>query len=150
MDSDNRGPEIHGPWSHRTWRKCPTAEERMSWFNGSVPEDCRECQTGVEMVIVPRSVDIGGFEVHRALPRIGKTRNSISFRTTQRNLSRCPTCPSRNLCSQAIVLDHQRPDKSSGSGRRSQLRLHGRGRTPSGTSRTPPRNCQPTGLPRIC
>ena len=40
----------------------------MSWINGSVPEDCRECQTGVEMVIVPRTVDIGGFEVHRALP----------------------------------------------------------------------------------
>jgi hypothetical protein len=40
----------------------------MSWFNGSVPEDCRECQTRVEMVIVPRTVDIGGFEVHRALP----------------------------------------------------------------------------------
>jgi redox-sensitive bicupin YhaK (pirin superfamily) len=40
----------------------------MSWFNGSLPEDCRECQTRVEMVIVPRTVDIGGFEVHRALP----------------------------------------------------------------------------------
>lgn len=40
----------------------------MSWFNGAVPDDCQECQTEVELVIVPRTVDIGGFEVHRALP----------------------------------------------------------------------------------
>ena len=40
----------------------------MSWFNGAVPNDCQECQTEVELVIVPRTVDIGGFEVHRALP----------------------------------------------------------------------------------
>ena len=40
----------------------------MSWFNGAVPDDCQQCQTEVELVIVPRTVDIGGFEVHRALP----------------------------------------------------------------------------------
>ena len=40
----------------------------MSWFDGAVPGDCQECETGVELVIVPRTVDIGGFEVHRALP----------------------------------------------------------------------------------
>ena len=40
----------------------------MSWFNGSIPDNCRECRTEVELVIVPRTVDIGGFKVHRALP----------------------------------------------------------------------------------
>ena len=40
----------------------------MSWFNGAVPDDCQECQNEVELVIVPGTVDIGGFEVHRALP----------------------------------------------------------------------------------
>ncbi|MBT8346964.1 MAG: hypothetical protein KJO28_11770 [Desulfofustis sp.] len=40
----------------------------MSLFNDAVPDDCQECQTEVELVIVPRTVDIGGFEVHRALP----------------------------------------------------------------------------------
>ena len=40
----------------------------MSWFNGAIPDNCRECRTEVELVIVPRTVDIGGFKVHRALP----------------------------------------------------------------------------------
>ena len=40
----------------------------MSWLFGAKPEVCVDCPTEVEMTIVPRSVDLGGFEVHRALP----------------------------------------------------------------------------------
>ncbi len=40
----------------------------MSWLFGAKPEVCIDCPTEVEMTIVPRSVDLGGFEVHRALP----------------------------------------------------------------------------------
>ena len=40
----------------------------MSWLFGVVPEDCLECPAEMELIIVPRTVDIGGFEVHRALP----------------------------------------------------------------------------------
>ena len=40
----------------------------MSWLFGAEPEVSRECPATVEMTIVPRTVDIGNFEVHRALP----------------------------------------------------------------------------------
>lgn len=40
----------------------------MSWNFGTIPQDCHECQADLELIIVPRTVDIGGFEVHRALP----------------------------------------------------------------------------------
>lgn len=40
----------------------------MSWLSGSIPDDCRDCPAEMELIIIPRTVDIGGFEVHRALP----------------------------------------------------------------------------------
>lgn len=40
----------------------------MSWLCGSTPNDSRDCPAQMELIIVPRTVDIGGFEVHRALP----------------------------------------------------------------------------------
>jgi len=40
----------------------------MSRLFGAVPESCQDCPPGMELIIVPRTVDIGGFEVHRALP----------------------------------------------------------------------------------
>ena len=40
----------------------------MSWNFDMIPQDCLECQADLELIIVPRTVDIGGFEVHRALP----------------------------------------------------------------------------------
>ena len=40
----------------------------MSWLCGSTPNDSRDCPAEMELIIVPRTVDIGGFEVHRALP----------------------------------------------------------------------------------
>ena len=40
----------------------------MSWLSGSIPDDSRDCPAGIELNIIPRTVDIGGFEVHRALP----------------------------------------------------------------------------------
>jgi len=40
----------------------------MSWLSREEPQDCLECPADVEMTIVPRTVDIGNFEVHRALP----------------------------------------------------------------------------------
>jgi redox-sensitive bicupin YhaK (pirin superfamily) len=40
----------------------------MSWLYGTGPEKCHECPAEMELIIVPRTVDIGGFEVHRALP----------------------------------------------------------------------------------
>lgn len=40
----------------------------MSWLTQATPEDCLSCSTEFELAIAPRSVDIGGFEVHRALP----------------------------------------------------------------------------------
>jgi hypothetical protein len=41
----------------------------MSWYRtqGPKPGDCLSCDA-IETVIVPRSRDIGGFEVRRALP----------------------------------------------------------------------------------
>lgn len=41
----------------------------MSWFPGTAPEqDVRECPDAVEMIIVPRSADVGNLEVRRVLP----------------------------------------------------------------------------------
>ncbi len=40
----------------------------MSYLFEAIPEDCLECPTEMELIIVPRTVDIGGFKVHRALP----------------------------------------------------------------------------------
>jgi redox-sensitive bicupin YhaK (pirin superfamily) len=40
----------------------------MSWMPGSDPEMDLECPDNVEMVIIPRTGDIGNFEVRRALP----------------------------------------------------------------------------------
>lgn len=40
----------------------------MSYLFGGGPGKRQECQTEMELVIVPRTVDIGGFGVHRALP----------------------------------------------------------------------------------
>jgi len=40
----------------------------MSRLSGEVPEDYLECPAEMQLIIVPRTVDIGGFEVHRALP----------------------------------------------------------------------------------
>jgi len=40
----------------------------MSRLFEVVPEDCQDCPAEMELIIVPRTVDIGGFEVHRALP----------------------------------------------------------------------------------
>ncbi len=40
----------------------------MSRLFGAVPDNCQECPPEMELIIVPRTVDIGGFEVHRALP----------------------------------------------------------------------------------
>ncbi|MGB3210226.1 MAG: pirin family protein [Desulforhopalus sp.] len=40
----------------------------MSWLFEELPENCRECPAEMELIIVPRTVDIGGLEVHRALP----------------------------------------------------------------------------------
>ena len=40
----------------------------MSWMCGSIPNDSRDCPAEIELNIIPRTVDIGGFEVHRALP----------------------------------------------------------------------------------
>jgi len=40
----------------------------MSWLFAAVPEKCQECPTEMELAIVPRTDNIGRFEVHRALP----------------------------------------------------------------------------------
>ncbi len=40
----------------------------MSWPLGSQPDDCQKCPAGMDLIIIPRTVDIGGFKVHRALP----------------------------------------------------------------------------------
>lgn len=40
----------------------------MSWLCSSIPNDCPDCPAEMELIITPRTVDIGGFEVHRALP----------------------------------------------------------------------------------
>lgn len=40
----------------------------MSRLTKATPEDCLSCPRELELAIVPRTVDIGGFEVHRALP----------------------------------------------------------------------------------
>ena len=40
----------------------------MSSLFGTVPGKCDECPAEMELIIVPRTVDIGGFEVHRSLP----------------------------------------------------------------------------------
>ena len=41
----------------------------MSWMPCADPDmDSHECPSNVEMVIIPRTHDIGGFEVQRALP----------------------------------------------------------------------------------
>jgi len=40
----------------------------MSLQGGSKPGTRRDCPAELELIIVPRTVDIGGFEVHRALP----------------------------------------------------------------------------------
>ncbi len=40
----------------------------MSRLFGVVPEDFPDCPAEMKLIIVPRTVDIGGFEVHRALP----------------------------------------------------------------------------------
>ncbi len=40
----------------------------MSWLTKETPEECLSCSQELELAIIPRSVDIGGFEVHRALP----------------------------------------------------------------------------------
>ncbi|NNK96999.1 MAG: pirin family protein [Desulfobacterales bacterium] len=40
----------------------------MSWLFGTEPDDRRKCPAMVELAIAPRTVDIGNFEVHRALP----------------------------------------------------------------------------------
>ncbi|MFA6046155.1 MAG: pirin family protein [Phycisphaerales bacterium] len=40
----------------------------MSWLPGAEPDSSTQCPSGVEMVILPRASDIGGFEVRRALP----------------------------------------------------------------------------------
>lgn len=40
----------------------------MSWLPGAEPDATAQCPSGVEMVILPRASDIGGFEVRRALP----------------------------------------------------------------------------------
>lgn len=40
----------------------------MSWLTKATPNECLSCPTELELAIVPRTVDIGGFEVHRALP----------------------------------------------------------------------------------
>jgi hypothetical protein len=52
----------------------------MSWNFDMIPQDCLECQADLELIIVPRTVDIGGFEVHRALP--SKKRQMV-LRTAQ-------------------------------------------------------------------
>jgi len=40
----------------------------MSWLPSSDPNCTTDCPEAVEMVIIPRASDIGGFEVRRALP----------------------------------------------------------------------------------
>jgi redox-sensitive bicupin YhaK (pirin superfamily) len=40
----------------------------MSWMSEAEPDLNFNCPNDVEMVILPRTVDIGNFEVHRALP----------------------------------------------------------------------------------
>ncbi|MBI1190199.1 MAG: hypothetical protein GC200_05895 [Tepidisphaera sp.] len=40
----------------------------MSWLPGAEPSASTQCPPSVEMVILPRASDIGGFEVRRALP----------------------------------------------------------------------------------
>ncbi len=40
----------------------------MSWLPSSDPSCTTDCPDAVEMVIIPRASDIGGFEVRRALP----------------------------------------------------------------------------------
>ena len=40
----------------------------MSRLSGAEPEECQKCPAGMNLIIVPRTVDIGGFKVHRALP----------------------------------------------------------------------------------
>ena len=40
----------------------------MSWLSDASPDANYDCPTDVELVILPRTVDIGNFEVHRALP----------------------------------------------------------------------------------
>jgi len=40
----------------------------MSWLFGAEPNNCLQGPAEMELIIVPRSVDIGGFDVHRALP----------------------------------------------------------------------------------
>ena len=40
----------------------------MSWMPGADPDIDLECPTSLEMVIVPRTGDLGNFEVRRALP----------------------------------------------------------------------------------
>ena len=44
----------------------------MSRLSGSISGDCRDCPAEIELIIIPRTVDIGGFEVHRSLPSNGK------------------------------------------------------------------------------
>ena len=40
----------------------------MSWLSRAEPEDCQKCPVEMDLIIIPRTVDIGGFKVHRALP----------------------------------------------------------------------------------
>lgn len=40
----------------------------MSWMPGAKPDLETECPDELEMVIIPRAGDLGGFKVHRALP----------------------------------------------------------------------------------
>lgn len=40
----------------------------MSWLCNSIPRNSRDCSAEMALAIIPRTVDIGGFEVHRALP----------------------------------------------------------------------------------
>jgi len=40
----------------------------MSWMSEAEPDMNFDCPTDVELTILPRTVDIGNFEVHRALP----------------------------------------------------------------------------------
>lgn len=40
----------------------------MSWLTKANPKECGLCPPEIGLAIIPRTVDIGGFEVHRALP----------------------------------------------------------------------------------
>ena len=40
----------------------------MSWLFGAEPDNAQKCPAEMDLIIVPRTVDIGGFKVHRALP----------------------------------------------------------------------------------